>query len=141
MKNKSLMVLIIIAIILGLGIGYIYNKRNLNQKITEETGVVTDENRQAEAPPQAVEEGPSPTLVPPPTFAPMTERITKIDSINITIAGKNGEMLIPKDPNFVKVMKKSGGSLVPASFEEAKVGQQVTLKIIIPGKEAELILE
>ncbi len=135
------MVLIIIAIILGLGIGYIYNKRNLNQKITEETGVVTDENRQAEAPPQAVEEGPSPTLVPPPTFAPMTERITKIDSINITIAGKNGEMLIPKDPNFVKVMKKSGGSLVPASFEEAKVGQQVTLKIIIPGKEAELILE
>lgn len=83
---------------------------------------------------------PTLTLAPSPTFAPLTETVKSISSDKIIIAGKSGDMTIPKDSAKVKVFRQQGADLVAASFDDVKVGQIVTLKIITPGKEAELII-
>ena len=83
---------------------------------------------------------PSLTLAPSPTFAPLTETVKSITADKIIIAGTSGDMTIPKDPSKVKVFRQVGADLEAASFDDVQLGQVVTLKIITPGKEAELII-
>ncbi|MBM3283690.1 hypothetical protein FJY90_05610 [Candidatus Gottesmanbacteria bacterium] len=76
-----------------------------------------------------------------PTVFTLFEIVKKVDAQRIIIEGTQGEMVVSKNPDVVKIFRRSGGKLIPSTFQEIKVGQYVTLKIIKPGKEAELIIE
>lgn len=134
MKSKSVFILLFGVVFLGLGLGFVLNiniKNNTLQK-SKETTVTTEIVSSPTSLPKSL-----PTI----TFPPLSEKVKSIDSNNITISGGNGEMIIPRDPSIVKLFKRSGDRLIPGSFEEIEIGQKVTLKIIKPGKEAELIIE
>lgn len=83
----------------------------------------------------------TPTRAPTPTISLLSEVVKRIEGNRIIVESAKGEMTVPKDPNKVKVFKRVGGELEVVSFDDVIVGQKVTLKIIVPGKEAELIIE
>lgn len=81
----------------------------------------------------------SPTIKP--TWPPISEQIKSISDNEIIVTGKTGDMSLPKDPAKIRVYKRSGNQLILSSFEDVKVGQEVSLKVITPGKLADLIIE
>lgn len=144
MKSKFVFILLLVVVILGLVLGFAFNMRNNAFLPRAEVLPTIPSERRIETegvPTETLQIEPTSTPYLTPTFPPLSEAVKSIDSDKITISGKSGDMIIPKDPSIVKVLKKSGESLIPANFEEVKIGQIVTLKIIRPGKEAELILE
>lgn len=141
MKSKFVFILLIIVVILGLGIGVVFNIRNNASQKQFET-ITPDEDVSDDQVLDDTEETVATETMPAtPTFPPLSEEVKSIDVDRVTIVGKNGEMTIPKNPSMVKVYKRSGDRLISSSFDELKIGQKVTLKILKPGKEAELIIE
>lgn len=86
---------------------------------------------------------PSITLTPFPTTPPLPNKVKSIDDryIVITSTQGGGDMYEPKDPSHLTVFKMKNGQRTPATFNDVKVGQSVNLTIIIPGKQAELVIE
>lgn len=83
----------------------------------------------------------SPTSLPSPTFPPLSRTIKSIDDQRIVVTAQEGDMTVPKDPDIVSVYRRKGDELIPATFDDVEVGQKVTVKIIIPGKKGDLIIE
>lgn len=139
MHAKNLYILVAILIIGGFGVRYLLNRSNstLNINNSGQTPVISDEIGQESPSDTPVTSTPAPTL----TFAPIVDTIRTITEFDITIQGTAGDMTIPKDPAKVKVYKKVNNVRIPITFDEVKVGQKATLTIIVPGKEAELVIE
>lgn len=74
------------------------------------------------------------------TFAPLVNTVASITSDAVVITGPHGDMTIPRNPAMVTVLRNVNGERIPASFEEITIGQTVTVNIIVPGKQAELII-
>lgn len=83
---------------------------------------------------------PTLTSAPTPTFAPISDTIKSITGDNIVATGKGGDMNLPKNPEILTVYFQRGTEQVRATFDDVKVGQNVTIKIITPGKKADLII-
>lgn len=83
---------------------------------------------------------PTLTSAPTPTFAPISDTIKSISDDKIIATGAGGDMTLPKNAEMISVFIQRGDDLVPATFEDVKVGQNVIIKIITPGKKAELII-
>lgn len=134
MKNKySLLIIVVVLITASLGGFWYLSKRQAEPVVPTQT---REAAKQIE---QTVKT--QPTVIQP-TLPPLAEIIKSLDENNIIVTGEKGDMHLPKNPNIVTVLKRTGaGSLMPASFADLKVGQKTTLKIIIPGKQAELIIE
>lgn len=123
---------------LGLIIGgiYTYNQsqpsspaifQNPNQEVAKTTGVTR------------IKIQPSPTIVQP-TMPPLSETVKAIDDKMITVYGKSGDLLLPKNPNNLKVFKRSATGLIEATYDDLKIGQPVTFEIV-PNKYAQIIIE
>lgn len=78
-----------------------------------------------------------------PTFTPIkvSDSITRITGSNIVVTGKTGNMTLPKNSSNVDVFKNSPSGRTQVTFDDLKVGQSVSVHIIIPGKKAEIVIE
>lgn len=76
-----------------------------------------------------------------PSLAPIHDTVKKIDTGSIVVTGKSGDMLLPKDSSIVSVYRNSTSGRQKATFDELKVGANVTVYILIPGKKAEIVIE
>lgn len=84
---------------------------------------------------------PTSAALPTPTIPPYSLRVDDISGSFIILVNEKGSKLrLSNNPNMVKVFRQQGTSLVPASISDIKVGQQVTVKAVIPGKESHIIL-
>jgi hypothetical protein len=81
---------------------------------------------------------------PTPTFAPVGTIVKSISGDKIVIENssvKGSTFTISKSQAGIKYFTRKGEELTPASIDDVKVGQKVTLKIIKPGVEAQFIIE
>lgn len=83
----------------------------------------------------------SPTSAPLPTIPVLSRKVKSIDSTTIVITGASGDLRLPKNSPILKYFIHSGKTTAPATMDDVKVGQNVTYKLIVPGKEAQLIIE
>lgn len=123
--------------ILGIVVGLVFNTR-INP-LTQSEDTVSSTSPQPspqEAWTTTIKEAPKlPTL----TIAPYFSKIQSIDDQFIHISGKEGTARFTKSK--IKVFRRSGDQLVPADLTDLKVGQSITLKPVVPGKETHLIIE
>jgi hypothetical protein len=139
-KNKTLILVIAIIIILGLSVGILL--KNSNNKDQVATNITPQEKSINNI--QPTDNVPTATRAPTPTFIPVGTVVKSVTADKIIIENlsiKNSTFTIPKSLAGIKFFFKSGGKTIPAKYEDIKVGQKVTLKIIVPGKEAELYIE
>lgn len=137
--NKKIIILVFVGIcLIGLLIGYFFSSdKNFFPVITKEKVQLTPSAKITPGSTSLINA--SPTVKP--TWPPISERIKSISDKGIIVTGKAGDMNLPKDPTKIRVYKRSGDQLILGSFDDIKVDQEVTLKIITPGKLADLIIE
>lgn len=141
MNKKILWAAILGIIILVFGVSFWF-KRGLSSSTTEpgSSGVA---DREVKLFDQKSERTIQPTsaALPTPTIPPYSLRVDDIsESFIILVNEKGSKLRLSNNPNMVKVFRQQGTSLVPASISDIKVGQQVTVKAVIPGKESHIIL-
>ncbi|MBI2616854.1 hypothetical protein HYW55_01815 [Candidatus Gottesmanbacteria bacterium] len=134
MNNKVLLAAVVILSILGIGGGLVLNARN-NSVSLETSG--SNEGRDIDAN-QVIS---SPTIKPSPTIPVLSKSVKSIDSTTIVITGASGDLKLPRTSPILKYFKRVGGNLVATTSDEVKVGQNVTYTLVVPGKEAHLIIE
>lgn len=80
---------------------------------------------------------------PTPTFTPLkvSDTVSSITDANIIVTGKTGDMTLPKDASFLDVFINSPSGRTQVTFDDLKIGQSVSVHIIIPGKKAEIVIE
>lgn len=78
-----------------------------------------------------------------PTFTPIkvSDTISSITDSNIIVTGKTGNMTLPKNSSILDVFINSPSGRTQATFDDLKIGQSVSVHIIIPGKKAEIVIE
>lgn len=138
MNNKKLILLFTLFVIGSLvGVWFLGSQKQRGANL--QTSVSENISGQEKSNPTTVIQ-PSPTKVIP-TLPPLSRTITKISSEKIIVYDKQlGEMQIPNDPSKVKVVRRSAGSLIPASISDLKEGQAVTVNIV-PRVSVEIIIE
>ena len=131
-SKKFYLFAFIAVLILAFTVGFLFNRvKNANTGNQKAQVDEDQQDGQATVAPEA----------PTATFAPLAETVKSIEEDKIIVSNNNGEMIIPKNSDMVKVFAYVNGKLEESSFDAVRVGQRVTLKIIIPGQKAELILE
>ena len=140
MDKKIIIGLISGAAILGIiVIGLVFStRRSLPTQTVNTISTVSPEPspQKIEATTKEVE---SVLKVPTSTIAPYSSKIQTIDDQYVVITGTGGTVRLTKAK--VKVFRRSGDQLIPFSLDDLKVGQEVTIKPVVPGKETHLIIE
>lgn len=132
-SSQRILVFIVLLVVAGflIGLASSYIKTNNFNKVKDQVGQ-----------PQEFEVGESSVRAPSPTFKPLAETVKTITGDQIILYNpQGGDMIVPKDPQKVKIYQRKGSDLQEITFEDVRVGQRATLKILIPGKSAELIIE
>mgnify|MGYP001566802911 CR=1 FL=1 len=132
--NKKLLVLTLILIIAGIIIGYLWQSGLYNNKtyIPE----VQNQLNQNLLTPTTIS---SVTLIPTPTYPPYSLQISDIDETFIYVKNQKGSVRLSKSK--VKVFKRSGDQLNPATLNDLRIGQNLTENVIEARKESHIIIE
>lgn len=133
MNNRILLTVVVVISLAGVVLGLVVNARNNSVSLeTGSSGVRTVDVNQVAS---------SPTSAPSPTIPVLSRKVKSIDSTTIVITGTSGDLRLPKNSPILKYFIHSGKTTTPATMDDVKVGQNVTYKLIVPGKEAQLIIE
>lgn len=132
--NKKLLIITLLIIIVGIVAGFLWQSELFNSK--QNTPVVQNqisENKITTSVP------PSTTSVPTPTYPPYSLQITNIDETFIYVKNEKGSVRLSKSK--IKVFKRSGGQLIPATLSDLQINQNVTVIAVEAGKESHIIIE
>jgi len=134
LKNNKLIISTVIVIILGLTIGIGLNLINPGPKSVDIKNRINNTS-------QIDQSQLTSTKMPTPTISPLYMKISNIDSQFIYITGEKGTARLSNDSSKVKVFRREDGQLVAGTLSDVKVGQNVTIEAVIPGRESHLIIE
>lgn len=131
--NQKLLIFVVLLIVVGFLIGII----SVNIKTDK-----LDKSKDQISQQQDFQAGLSASPTLKPTFKPLAETVKSITNDQIVLNNpQGGDMIVPKNPQMVKVYQRAGEGLQEITFDKVQIGQRVTLKILVPGKSAELIIE
>jgi hypothetical protein len=139
MKISKTVGIIFIVLIAGFLLGFILKNNSQKNGIGNTSNDLVENVNET-----TIDTKPVNTKIPTPTFAPVGTIVKSKTSDTIIIENtgiKDSTFTISKSVSGIKYFKNSSGNLIPASFDDVKIGQKVTLKIIKPGIEAQFIIE
>lgn len=139
MNKKIIIGLISGAAILGIVIGLVFSTRTSLPTQTVNTISTVSPEPSPQKIGATTKEAESVPKVPTSTIAPYSTQIQSIDDQYVIVAGEGGAIRLTKTK--IKIFRRSGDQLVPADLTDLKVGQSITLKPVVPGKETHLIIE
>lgn len=132
--NKKLLIITLLVILVGIAAGFLWQSELFNSK----QNIPSVQNQLNETK-IIISTSPSTTSAPTPTYPPYSLQITNIDETFIYVKNEKGSVRLSKSK--IKVFKRSGGQLIPATLNDLKINQNVTVVVVEAGKESHIIIE
>lgn len=132
--NKGLIILVLTVIIVGIIGGFFWQSELFNSK--QNTPTIQNQLSENKI---TISSSPSTTSAPTPTYPPYSLKIDNIDETFIYVKNEKGTIRLSRSK--VKVFNRSGGQLIPATLNDLKITQNVTVIIVEAGKESHIIIE